>query len=147
VRSFPSRLLVPLAVCALLAATAGATSGSARSPAASGACRVLTTPRSLAATLLRLHRVYMRHRPDVHHPTITGPVGRVDLGACGATRYAEATFDARYNGVYFGAEDQPERFVRRGGGWRDIGNTGGDPCGSAPTALLVGWRIVRRCPD
>lgn len=98
-------------------------------------------------TLLALHRAYERHQPDVRDPTITGPVGRVDLGICGGRYYALARFDARYNGLYFGTEDQPERFVEvPGEGWRDIGNTGGPPCGSAPTALLKAWRIVRSCP-
>ena len=110
-------------------------------------CRVLVAPASLGPTLLALHRAYMRHQPDVHDPRITGPVGHVHLGSCGGEEYALATFDARYNGYYFGSEDQPERFVKPPGrSFRDIGNTGGDPCGSAPTALLVGWGIVRSCP-
>lgn len=89
----------------------------------------------------------MSHQPDVHHPKITGPVGPVHLGRCGTERYAIASFDARYNGLYFGIEDQPERFVRLAGHpWKDIGNTGGDPCGSAPTPLLVAWKIIRSCP-
>jgi hypothetical protein len=115
---------------------------------AKSTCRALAAPASLGGTLLALYREYELHRPDVHNPTITGPVGAVHLGICGNRRYALASFDARYNGFYFGVEDQPERFVAAPGkGWRDIGNTGGDPCGSAPTALLKAWRIVRACPD
>jgi hypothetical protein len=109
-------------------------------------CRVVGAPSSLGKTLLGLHRDYERNQPDVHNPTITGPVGRVDLGICGGERYALAWFDAKYNGVYFGTEDQPERFIEPPGeGWRDIGNTGGDPCGSTPTTLLKAWKIVRSC--
>ena len=137
-------------VLALLASSglAAAVSGvDAAATPASASCRVLAAPASLGATLLRLHRAYERHQPDVHNPTITGPVGRVDLGVCGASRYALGWFDARYNGFYFGTEDQPERFVEpAGGSWRDLGNTGGDPCGAAPTALLVAWKLVPRCP-
>jgi hypothetical protein len=110
-------------------------------------CKVLSVPSSLGATLLGLHRAYERAQPDVHNPTITGPVGRIDLGVCGEERYAVASFNQRYNGVDFGTTDQPERFVQPPGrGWRDVGNTGGDPCGSSPTALLEAWKIVRRCP-
>ncbi len=110
-------------------------------------CVALETPPGLGKTLLVLHRAYLRHQPDVHNPKVTGPVGRVHLGRCGAERHALASFDATYNGLYFGIEDQPERFVKRpGGAWTDIGNTGGDPCGSAPTALLVAWKIVHGCP-
>ena len=142
---------VKLAIVLVVLGTelAGVTA-SAPAKAASEAvgCRVLAAPGSLDKTLLSLHRAYESHQPDVHNPTITGPVGRVDLGICGGRRYALAGFDARYNGLYFGTEDQPERFVEPPGeGWRDIGNTGGDPCGSAPTALLKGWKIVRGCPN
>jgi hypothetical protein len=136
--------------CALVATTAGpagAVAAAARVAAATNS-RALPTPASLGATLLALHRNYMLHQPDVHKPRITGPVGRVHLGVCGSERYALAVFDATYNGLYFGVTDQPERFVKpAGGGWRDIGNTGGPPCGSAPTALLVAWKIVRSCPS
>jgi hypothetical protein len=111
-------------------------------------CRSLTAPSSLGATLLGLHRDYERHRPDVHNPTITGPVGHVYLGICAGERFALASFDARYNGVYFGVTDQPERFIRAPGGpWRDLGNTGGNPCGGSPTALLEAWKIAKRCPE
>jgi hypothetical protein len=89
----------------------------------------------------------MLHQPDVHKPTITGPVGRVYLGVCGTKRYALADFDATYNNLDFGTEDQPERFVKPArGAWRDIGNTGGPPCGSAPLPLLEAWKIVHSCP-
>jgi len=137
-----SGILAAAAVATALAAAATSTS-----VAATARCSALAPPPTLGATLLRLHREYMSHQPDVHDPTIKGPVGHVLLGRCGTTRYALATFDARYNGVYFGSEDQPERFVQQpGGAWRDIGNTGGPPCGSAPTALLEAWKIVRSCP-
>lgn len=124
------------------------TINAAAAPARSAtSCRALATPASLGATLLALHRTYMLHQPDVHKPRITGPVGHVYLGVCGSERYALADFDATYNGLYFGVQDQPERFVKPAGqGWRDIGNTGGEPCGSAPTALLKAWKIVRSCP-
>ena len=141
-----------LTIIALAVATAlvGAVSVAGADAGAAGAvtsCNVLTAPSSVGKTLLGLHRAYERHQPDVHNPTITGPVGRIDLGICGGERYALARFDARYNGLSFGTEDQPERFIERsGGGWRDIGNTGGDPCGSAPTPLLVGWKLIRSCP-
>jgi hypothetical protein len=141
-------LAVAAAALALVTTTAGPAAASAAAPArAATSCRALATPASLGATLLALHRAYMRHQPDVHKPKITGPVGRVYLGVCGSRRYALADFDATYNGLYFGVTDQPERFVKpAGGGWRDIGNTGGEPCGSAPTGLLVAWKIVRSCP-
>jgi hypothetical protein len=110
-------------------------------------CSALHPPASLGKTLLALHRDYMRHRPDVHDPKIGGPVGPVHLGECAGERYAVASFDARYNGYYFGVTDQPERFEKPPGDrWRDIGNTGGEPCGSMPTALLVAWKLVRACP-
>jgi hypothetical protein len=137
------------AALALVTTTAGPAAAAAGAPPARAAtsCRALATPASLGATLLAQHRAYMRHQPDVHKPKITGPVGRVYLGVCGSERYALAVFDATYNGLYFGPTDQPERFVEpAGGGWRDIGNTGGEPCGSAPTALLEAWKIVRSCP-
>jgi len=74
------------------------------------------------ATLLRLHRVYM-----LHEPTCTSndhrPVGRVYLGICGSKRYALADFDAHYNGLYFGIQDQPERSSSRRRRWQDIGDT------------------------
>jgi hypothetical protein len=131
--------MVVACVAALLSATAGAQ--------ASSGCVALSAPSSLGKTLLALHRDYMSHQPDVHDPKITGPVGAVHLGRCGGEQYAEASFDARYNGVNFGVTDQPERFQKPPGeGWRDIGNTGGDPCGSMPTALLVDWKVVRGCP-
>ena len=134
---------------AAVAGLAGASVSSADPSAAhaAGSCTVLATPPSLGATLLRLHRKYMSHQPDVHHPKITGPVGTVHLGRCGSERYASASFDARYNGLYFGIEDQPERFIQLSHHtWKDIGNTGGDPCGSAPTPLLVAWKLIRSCP-
>jgi len=140
-----------LALTALAATAALAVSlpsaGAAATAHTAGGCRVLPTPASLGATLLRLHRVYMLHEPDVHKPTITGPVGRVYLGICGSKRYALADFDAHYNGLYFGIQDQPERFIKPAGeAWQDIGNTGGPPCGSAPLALLKAWKIVHSCP-
>jgi hypothetical protein len=140
-----------LALTALAASAALAVSlpsaGAAATAHTAGGCRVLPTPASLGATLLRLHRVYMLHEPDVRKPTITGPVGRVYLGICGSKRYALADFDAHYNGLYFGIQDQPERFIKpAGGAWQDIGDTGGPPCGSAPLALLEAWKIVRSCP-
>jgi hypothetical protein len=140
-----------LALTALAATAALAVSlpsaGAAATAHTAGDCRVLATPHSLGATLLRLHRVYMRHQPDVRKPTITGPVGRVYVGICGSKRYALADFDAHYNGLYFGIQDQPERFIKPAGeAWQDIGNTGGPPCGSAPLALLKAWKIVHSCP-
>jgi len=142
----PARWPLSLAAAALATAFWATAAGAGAAHSASS-CKVLPAPASLGKTLLTLHRAYERHQPDVHNPTITGPVGTVHLGRCSSTRYASASFDARYNGVYFGATDQPERFVRpAGGAWRDLGNTGGDPCGSAPTALLKAWKIVRSCP-
>ena len=89
----------------------------------------------------------MRHQPLVKNPTISGPVGAVNLGRCGHTRYALADFNARYNGINFGTQDQPERFsMAAGGAWKDLGNTGGDPCGTMPTALLKAWKVIRACP-
>jgi hypothetical protein len=138
--------LVPLAAAAALAVTVSVPAALATAPAVAG-CRTLTAPSSLGATLLRLHRAYMQHQPDVHNPKITGPVGRVYLGICGTKRWALAVFDARYNDLYFGVQDQPERFDKpAGAGWQDLGNTGGDPCGSAPLALLKAWKIVHACP-
>jgi len=143
-----SRTSTLIAVVVSAAITATASVSPAAAPAHSVAsCRALVSPSSLGTTLLDLHRDYMRHRPDTRNPKITGPVGPVDLGICSGKKYALATFDARYNGFYFGPTDQPERFIKPpGGGWRDIGNTGGAPCGSMPTALLVAWKIVRACP-
>ena len=87
----------------------------------------------------------LNHSPGL--PTITGPVGRVYVGICGSKRYALADFDAHYNGLYFGIQDQPERFIKPAGeAWQDIGNTGGPPCGAAPLALLKAWKIVHSCP-
>ena len=143
----PGRTIVTLAAVTALVGAASVASASALSVGVGASCHVLAVPSSLGKTLLGLHRVYERHQPDVHNPTITGPVGRVDLGACGSERYALAWFDAKYNGLNFGTEDQPERFIEPAGrAWRDIGNTGGDPCGAAPTALLKSWKIVRSCP-
>jgi hypothetical protein len=147
-RSHPILALAAAAAAlALLTTTAGPAAAVAAPARVATSCRALPTPASLGATLLALHRAYMLHQPDVHKPRITGPVGRVYLGVCGSERHALAVFDATYNGLYFGVTDQPERFVKpAGGGWRDIGNTGGEPCGSAPTALLEAWKIVRSCP-
>jgi hypothetical protein len=133
-----------------LAALAAASLAGEDPPAAgaAGGCTALATPATLGRELLRVHRTFEDHQPDVHKPTITGPVGRVLLGRCGSKRWALASFDASYNGDYFGTTDQPERFTQLPGqGWRDLGDTGGDPCGSAPTALLKAWKIVRSCPD
>jgi hypothetical protein len=133
-----------------LAALAAALLTGAEAPAAAadGDCTALATPATLGSELLRVHRAFEDHQPDVHKPRITGPVGRVLLGRCGSKRWALASFDASYNGDYFGTTDQPERFTQLPGrGWRDLGDTGGDPCGSAPTALLKAWKIVRSCPD
>lgn len=142
----PTSTLIAVAVSAAITATAAFSPADA--PAHSVAsCRALVSPSSLGTTLLDLHRDYMRHRPDTRKPKITGPVGPVHLGICNGKEYAIASFDARYNGFYFGTEDQPERFIKPpDADWRDIGNTGGAPCGSMPTALLVAWRIVRACP-
>jgi hypothetical protein len=135
---------------AVLAALAVASLSGAGTPAAgaTNGCSALPAPSSLGGQLLRIHRSYERSQPDVHKPTITGPVGRVLLGHCGSKRWALASFDGTYNGDYFGTEDQPERFSQLPGKpWRDLGNTGGEPCGSAPTALLEAWKIVRSCPS
>jgi hypothetical protein len=143
----PGLTIVGLAAATAFVGALSVVSANAVSAGAVASCHLLPVPNSLGKTLLGLHRTYERHQPDVHNPTITGPVGRVDLGVCGSERYALAWFDAKYNGLYFGTEDQPERFVEPSGGrWRDIGNTGGDPCGAAPTALLKGWKVVRSCP-
>jgi hypothetical protein len=140
-------LLIPALAAAAALGVASVSSADAVSAHAAKSCTVLVAPASLDRTLLTLHRAYMSRQPDVHHPKITGPVGAVHLGRCGTERYALASFDARYNGFYFGIEDQPERFVRLPHhAWKDIGNTGGDPCGSAPTPLLVAWKVIRSCP-
>jgi hypothetical protein len=137
---------IRLIVLALAWSIVAATSLGSSAAQASTSCRALSAPSGLGMTLLALHREYMRHCPDTHNPKITGPVGPVHLGRCNGKEYAIASFDARYNGFYFGTEDQPERFVKpHHGDWRDLGNTGGDPCGSMPTVLLVDWRIVRHC--
>jgi hypothetical protein len=139
--------IVPLAAAAALLGIAPLASAHTLAARTSSSCTVLVAPSSLGKTLLTLHRAYERVQPDVHNPVITGPVGRVDLGVCGVERYALTTFDAKYNGVNFGATDQPEHFVELPGhAWRDVGNTGGDPCGTAPTALLKAWKIVSACP-
>jgi len=130
-----------LAVASAPVSAAGAVSRTA------AACRVLTTPVTLGAKLLKLHRNYTAHQPNVRRFKVTGPAGHVYLGACGSKRYALASFDATLNGQYFGIQDQPERFAEpAGAGWRDLGNTGGDPCGLVPTALLKAWKFVRACP-
>ena len=135
-----------IAIATFTVATASAPQAMARRPAAAGGCKVLTPPPSLGKTLLALHRDYMRYQPDTRKPKISGPVGAVHLGVCGGERYAMASFDQTYNGVNFGTTDQPERFQKPPGqGWVDIGNTGGDPCGSMPTKLLIAWKIVRSC--
>jgi hypothetical protein len=136
-------------IAAALTSTCGvlALPRSAQGARTASACRVLIAPRSLGARLLRLHRAYMRLQPDTHNPKVSGPVGRVHLGVCGGERYALASFDQRYNGVNFGTTDQPERFQKPPGqGWVDVGNTGGNPCGTMPSALLVAWKVVRACP-
>ena len=138
-----------LAVAAMAALVGGTSAPAATAVVAHSAssCTVLKPPSSLGKILLSLHRAYMRHQPGVRNPKITGPVGRIYLGSCGGERYALASFDARYSGLHWGIQDQPERFTKAPGkGWRDIGNTGGPPCGSAPTALLKAWKIVRSCP-
>lgn len=135
-----------IAIATLTVAAASAPQAVARRASTAGACKVLMPPRSLGKTLLALHRDYMHYQPDVHKPKISGPVGPVHLGVCGGEKYAMASFDQAYNGVNFGTTDQPELFQKPPGqGWVDIGNTGGDPCGSMPTALLVAWKIVRSC--
>jgi hypothetical protein len=71
---------------------------------------------------------------------VRGPVGRVYVGRCGRTRWALASFSVRIRGTFFGTQDQPERFRRRPGRpWKDLGDTGGDPCGIVPKQLLVAW--------
>jgi hypothetical protein len=144
----PGRRIPAIGAAAVIAVGVALTYTAAPAASAATGCRALATPASLGGVLLRLHRAYEAREPDVHNPKITGPVGRVLLGSCGTKRYALASFDATYNGDYFGTEDQPERFIKPlGKGWQDIGNTGGDPCGSAPTPLLQAWKIVRGCPD
>ncbi|HUB75428.1 MAG TPA: hypothetical protein VL977_00150, partial [Solirubrobacteraceae bacterium] len=145
--SYPAGAMRPKLIGALAGAALALAALGGGAAQASGGCRVLSPPGSLGATLLALHRDYMRYQPDVHNPKISGPVGAVHLGQCHGEQYALATFRQRYNGVNFGTTDQPERFQKPPGqGWVDIGNTGGDPCGSMPTALLVAWKIVRACP-
>ena len=144
------RLLPSILSLAAVAVLSGASvsSGTPLAAHAPRSCTVLAAPPSLGATLLRVHRQYMSHQPDVHHPRITGPVaGTLHLGRCGSERYAIASFDARYDGFSFGVEDQPERFTQLPRHpWRDIGNTGGDPCGSAPPRCSSSWKIIRSCP-
>jgi hypothetical protein len=143
----PRRAAMVAAALAALAGAVSVASADAGAAHSAAACRVLSTPATLGKTLLGLHRTYMRHQPSVHNPKITGPVGRVHLGICGSARYALADFNATYNGVFFGIQDGPERFKQPAGkGWTDLGNTGGDPCGAAPTQLLIGWKIVHSCP-
>src|ERR1039458_236271 len=83
--------IVQLATPAALAASVSASSLDGVAAHAAPSCKVLSAPRSLGATLLSLHRNYMRHQPDVHKPTITGPVGRVYLGRCRTERHAPAS--------------------------------------------------------
>jgi hypothetical protein len=141
------RAAIVVATLAALAGAVSVTSADAGAAQSAVVCGVLTTPAALGKTLLGVHRTYMRHQPDVHNPKITGPVGRVYVGICGATLYALADFNATYNGIFFGIQDEPERFRQRDGkGWTDLGNTGGDLCGAVPTRLLIGWKILKSCP-
>jgi hypothetical protein len=131
---------VLIVVGALTACTGASIAATART--ATNSCKALSAPRRLDATLLAVHRTYMSRQPDVHNPTITGPVGHVYLGVCGTTLWALADFDARYNGYNFGVTDQPERFDNpKNRGWTDLGNTGGLLCDAAPAALLKVWKL------
>lgn len=109
-------------------------------PAHAAPCRALTPTRHLRVTLRRVHRRTLA--PGAH---ARGPVGRVLYGRCGRRFYAFASFRHRINGMYFGTQDQPERFSRRAHHrWRDRGDTGGDLCGLAPFGLTRAWSI--HCP-
>jgi hypothetical protein len=68
--------------------------------------------------------------------------GSVFYGEADGHRYALASFDT----PRLGAQDQPELFVHTTRGWRDLGDTGGDPWGRVelPVALLRRWGIPPR---
>jgi hypothetical protein len=138
-----------LAVCALALSMAAVAipSAHARTAHSAAACRVLKAPKGLGATFRTLHLTYLRHRPDTHNPSIRGPLGTIRDGRCGTTDYALASFSQTYNGLNFGETDQPEYFTKAAGhGWRDRGNAGGEPCDTAPHALLRAWHFVS-CPS
>jgi hypothetical protein len=131
----------------LVVAVAAIPAAQAKAPHVIADCLVTQPYAGLGPRLLALHRVYMSHRPDVHHPKIRGPEGTIHIGRCGSTRYVLASFSQTYNGLDFGETDQPEYFSAAANhGWHDHGNTGGEICGTAPPSLLLAWHIVTGCP-
>jgi hypothetical protein len=117
------RILVPLALLASVALVPGP------APAASS-CKKLTVTDGLRADLKEAH-ARLTDRP------FAGPK-RVRYGRCGTKYYALASFKDKE----LGYQDQPEHFTRSAGhGWKDRGDTGGDPCGTAPDAMLRAWGI------
>jgi hypothetical protein len=107
-------------------------------------CEALKPTKSLRRKLRRIHIRTLRRGTD-EEIRVRGPVGRVYVGRCGTTRWALASFSHRIGGTFFGTQDQPERFRRRRGRpWKDLGDTGGDPCGIVPKRLLVAWGLECR---
>jgi hypothetical protein len=73
---------------------------------------------------------------------VKGPLrGTAYYGRYRGREYAFADFSI----PVFGTQDQPELFRRPvGGGWRDLGDTGGDICPpSVPLPLLQAWHLRR----
>jgi len=134
--------LISLVTLGVLVALLIPTATPATPPAdTSATCRVLPVSTSLRTTLRRVHVRYLQSNLDKPF-TVRGPRGRVYNGRCGSTQYALASFSATIGGTFFGTQDQPERFRRKvGRRWRDLGDTGGDPCFTAPRALLELWNI------
>jgi hypothetical protein len=106
----------------------------ARAPAAT--CSKLPNTPQLRAELRAAH-ARLTDRP------FSGPrKNQIYVGRCGPRSYALASFKDRD----LGFQDQPERFTRRGSSqWKDRGDTGGDVCFAAPTALLRIWGLAGRC--
>lgn len=101
-------------------------------------CKKLAVTPALKQTLLNVHVTTQRRFGNMQ--SISGPTGKVYYGRCSAG-YALASF--RHNGAL---DDQPEHFRRSPGhGWRDLGDTGGDVCNTAPKALLKLWGFKKRC--
>jgi hypothetical protein len=134
--------LITLGTLAVLVGLLTPTATTATQPAdASATCQVLQVSKALRTTLRRVHVRYLERGLDKPF-TVRGPRGRVYNGRCGSTQYALASFSATIGGTFFGTQDQPERFRRKvGRRWRDLGDTGGDPCFTAPRALLELWKI------
>jgi hypothetical protein len=127
-----ARALILLAVHAVM--LGGVLFVTARAPAAT--CSKLPNTARLRADLRAAH-AKLTDRP------FSGPRRSTTYaGRCGTRSYALASFKDRELG--FG--DQPERFTRRGSGtWKDRGDTGGDVCFAAPSALLRIWDLADRC--